>query len=133
MASRACSTVPRKRIDPEQGLGAACESHATKWLEARGLKTIARNFRCRGGELDLVMRDGKTLVFVEVRYRASMRFGGAAASIDHRKQARLVHAAQVFMQRHAEARNSACRFDVIAMSGTSPAFSVDWIRDAFTA
>ena len=79
------------------------------------------------------MRDGQTLVFVEVRYRASTRFGGAAASVDRRKQARLIRAAQVYMQRYMEARDRTCRFDVIAMRGEAPDFAVDWIKDAFTA
>lgn len=89
---------------------------------------MASNVLCKRGELDLVMRDGDTLVFVEVRFRASARFGGAAASVDPRKQARLTAAAAYYLQRHPI--NLPCRFDVIAIDGTG---AIQWIRHAFAA
>lgn len=89
----------------------------------------ARNVRFRGGEIDLVMTDGVELVFVEVRSRASTRFGGAAASVDRRKQQRLALAARLFlMGRFGHRPWPACRFDVVAIEGER----VDWIRSAFT-
>jgi putative endonuclease len=111
-----------------RALGDAKERDARAFLEQEGLHFIASNIRCRLGELDLVMRDGDTLVFVEVRYRSSHRFGGAAASVDRRKQARLTAAATYFLQRHPVA--TPCRFDVVAIG---PAGQIDWIRHAFVA
>jgi len=110
----------------KQATGARQEQVARRHLESRGLRFVAANVRCRRGELDLVMRDGDTLVFVEVRYRASARFGGAAASVDRRKQARLVAAAGYYLSRHPT--DLPCRFDVVAISADG---QVQWIRHAF--
>lgn len=104
------------------------EQQARSYLEQQGLSHIASNVRYKRGELDLVMRDGETLVFVEVRFRASARFGGAAASVDSRKQTRLITAAKRYLQRHPI--ELPCRFDVIAIDGAG---SIQWIRHAFTA
>ncbi|MBK5930984.1 YraN family protein [Halochromatium salexigens] len=109
-------------------LGDTKERQARDYLEHQGLHHIASNVRCKRGELDLVMRDGDTLVFVEVRFRASGRFGGAAASIDSRKQARLSAAAAYYLQRHPIALP--CRFDVVAIDGAG---ALTWIRHAFVA
>lgn len=107
--------------------GDAGEERAMRHLESRGLSLVARNFRCRGGEIDLVMQDRNTLVFVEVRQRADARFGGAAASVTAGKQRRLVLAAQVFLQRYAEV--PPCRFDVVAIE----AGNLHWIPNAIEA
>lgn len=107
-----------------QAIGAAAEDAALVYLSRQGLALVERNFRCRGGEIDLVMREGETLVFVEVRRRASARFGGAAASIDAGKRARLAIAAQTYLQRYR--MPPACRFDVVAIDGDA----VSWIRNA---
>ena len=110
--------------------GKLVEDYASNYLNQRGLRQIERNYRCRGGEIDLIMRDGKTLVFVEVRYRKHHSFGGAAASVDWRKQQRLVLAAQHYLQRQS-VNDLPCRFDVVAVSpGTSGDFSVQWIKNA---
>lgn len=106
--------------------GARQEQAARRHLEGQGLRFVAANFRCRRGELDLVMRDGDTLVFVEVRYRASDRFGGAAASVDRRKQTRLLAAAGYYLSRHPT--DLPCRFDVVAIDARG---QVQWIRHAF--
>jgi putative endonuclease len=108
-------------------VGSEAERHAEQWLRASGLTLVRRNYRCRGGELDLVMRDGDTLVFVEVRFRQSNRFGGAAASVDRRKQRRVATAEAHYLQRHGW--NGPCRFDVVAIGGDST--TPDWIQDAF--
>ena len=107
--------------------GVEAEDRAAAYLEARGLRLVARNYRCRFGEIDLVMREGKTLVFVEVRRRSSTTFGGAAASITAAKRDRIVSAA-----RHYLAGRSAlppCRFDAVLIEGEPP--RVTWIRNAF--
>lgn len=113
-----------KPISPSKG--AAAEELAGRYLEARGLRIVARNFRCRGGELDLVAREGETLVFVEVRLRGNVRFGGAAASIDARKQARLQLAARMYLAKFAS--EPACRFDAIVMRTLDPA-DIEWLKD----
>ena len=113
--------------------GQQFEHRAEEFLHQRGLRTIARNHRCRGGELDLVMHAGATLVFVEVRYRRAARFGSAAETIDPRKQARIVRAAMHFLTVHHEFANYPCRFDVIAMYGDAHAPTCDWIAGAFSA
>lgn len=109
-------------------LGDRNEQQARAYLERQGLSLIAQNVRCKRGELDLVMRDQDTLVFVEVRYRASERFGGAAASVSTTKQARITAAAAYYLQRHPA--NLPCRFDVVAIDGAG---TINWIRHAFAA
>ena len=94
---------------------------------------VAANANFRSGELDLVMRDGDTLVFVEVRYRRSAAFGGAAASVDAGKRRKIVLAAEQFLLAHREHAKRACRFDVIAAHGAPDAPQLDWLRDAFRA
>jgi len=107
-------------------IGEDKERLACSYLEGRGLRLLERNYRSRRGEIDLVMREADTLVFVEVRFRASTRFGTPAETIDIHKQRRLAAAAAHYLQR--KPTNLPCRFDVVALSGTS---RIDWIRDAF--
>jgi putative endonuclease len=106
--------------------GAAREASARRYLESEGLGFVTANFNCRHGEIDLIMRDGGTLVFVEVRYRASERFGGAAASVDAGKRARLSAAAGYYLARHRT--DLPCRFDVVAIG---PGERIRWIKHAF--
>lgn len=113
-----------RRRTPKQVEGDAGEDQALRYLEQQGLTLVERNFRCKGGEIDLVMQDGRGLVFVEVRKRAAGGHVGAAASVTPRKQARLVVAAQTFLQRYR--MPPPCRFDVIAIDGRSMA----WLKDA---
>ena len=103
--------------------GQAAEDIALAYLQQRGLKLVERNFRCKGGEIDLIMRERGGLVFVEVRQRADARHGGAAASITEAKQRRLLIAAQVYLLRLRTL--PACRFDVIAIDGTE----LCWLKD----
>lgn len=108
--------------------GAAAEARAERELQRRGLQPLTRNWRCPRGELDLVMRDADTLVFVEVRSRAGVAFGGAAESVDRRKRARLVAAARSYLAEHPQFAGWPARFDVVAFeSGGAPI----WLRDAF--
>jgi len=122
------------RAEPDRrARGDAVETAALAYLEARGLRLLARNASARGGELDLVMQDGAALVFVEVRYRGSDAFGGGAASVDAGKRRRLVRAAQAYLLRHPRQADAPCRFDVVAASGDPAAPAFDWLRDAFRA
>lgn len=102
--------------------GEEAERTAADHLEARGLKLVARNYRCRGGEIDLILRDGASLVFVEVRERAGAAFGGAAASITPAKQARIRLAAQHYLSRHG--LDLPCRFDAVLVQGGR----IEWLR-----
>jgi putative endonuclease len=113
--------------------GAGIEAAARAHLCRAGLRPIAANATARVGELDLVMRDGDTVVFVEVRYRRSARFGDGAASIDARKRRRLVLAARQFLARRRDLQDAPCRFDVVDASGDPDAPTLRWLRDAFRA
>lgn len=116
------------RSKTEAGLEA--QGLAERYLIRHGLRLRERNYRCRGGELDLVMQEGANLVFVEVRYRKHQHFGGALASVDARKQQRLWHAAQHYLQRH-RASDIPCRFDVVAIAPDRRGRpSVEWVQNA---
>jgi len=115
-------------IAPRQREGFDAEARAETFLGEHGLVPVARNVRFRGGEIDLVMRDGAHWVFVEVRARRDARFGGAAASIDARKRHRISLAAQCYLLRRFGQRAwPACRFDVVAFEAGEP----NWVRGAF--
>lgn len=107
--------------------GAEAEALAAAFLEARGLKILTRNYRCRMGEIDLIARDGPMTVFVEVRRRASRSFGGAAASITAAKRLKLLKAARHYMSRLRTLPQ--CRFDALLIEGDPP--HIEWIRNAF--
>jgi len=107
-------------------LGQSAEARAEALLKSNGLKLVARNWRCRFGEIDLVMQDGPTLVFVEVRLRSRSDFGGAAASVTSSKQKKLLAAARQYLG--ALKTLPPCRFDVVALTGNTPP---DWIKNAF--
>ena len=108
--------------------GDAAERQAEAQLKKAGLHTLARNFHCRWGEIDLVMRDGQTLVFVEVKRRRTDEFGGAVGSITARKQRRILRAASEYLARHARI-DSPTRFDVVAV--TDETGTLEWLKDAF--
>ena len=121
MTSGARATARRRGVEAEE--------LAARFLAGQGLEIVARNYRTRFGEVDLVARDGATLVFVEVRLRSWGAFGGAAGSVDGRKQRRIVAAARHYLARlRAE---PPCRFDVLLLQG--PQGSPAWIRGAFDA
>ena len=113
--------------------GQAAELQACRYLIERGLKLEARNYRCRHGEIDIVMRDGRTVVFVEVRYRSNRRFADGAETIDRRKRSKLLVSAQHYLQSHPEAAADPARFDVIAISSDNGEDHVQWISNAFGA
>lgn len=107
--------------------GQQAEALAAAHLQQQGLKLLSTNYRCRFGEIDLIMRDGKTLVFVEVRMRSNPHFGTAADSITARKQRKLLLTAQHYLQQHGE---QPCRFDAVVMSGIMDQ-RIDWLKNAF--
>jgi putative endonuclease len=107
--------------------GEDAENRASAFLQRAGLKLVARNYRCRFGEIDLILRDGNTLVFVEVRMRSSDRYGGAAASITPAKRTRLLRAARLYIANLA--RPPACRFDALLVNGKD--HTIEWLKNAF--
>ena len=109
--------------------GAQAEEFAARFLQRHGLSLLQRNYRCRGGEIDLIMQEGATLVFVEVRLRSRGDFGGAAASIDHRKQQRLALAARHYLS--TLSRTPPCRFDAVLLQEPNDSAGVEWLRNAF--
>ena len=111
--------------------GARYEDVALAHLERAGLALIERNYNCRYGEIDLVMRERDTVVFVEVRYRRGGLFGDGIDSVHAGKRAKLVRAAGVFLVNHPRLASAACRFDVLAISGDAAAPALDWRRNAF--
>jgi len=113
--------------------GAAAEQLAAEYLRERGIKILARNLRCKGGEIDLVGLDREVLVIVEVRLRESLDFGGALCSVTASKQRKILCAARFFLQRESSWRGHAMRFDVIALQGALHAQHIMWIKDAFRA
>jgi putative endonuclease len=113
--------------------GASWEALAERRLHEAGLTTLARNWHCRHGELDLVMRDGDSVVFVEVRYRGGGRFGGGVESIHAGKQRRLIAAASLFLQSQPALARLPCRFDVVALGGSEAKPEWEWLRGAFEA
>jgi len=112
-----------------QRIGKNAEDAAVTFLEAHGLRVLLRNYRGKVGELDIVARDERTLVIIEVRARASDRFGGAAASVDGRKQTKIRRTAALLIQQRKDLAGLPVRFDVIAMRGAK----IEWIKHAFGA
>jgi putative endonuclease len=113
--------------------GAAFEQRACRELERAGLKLLARNYTTRYGELDLVMRDHETLVFVEVRHRVRASHGDAVASITTTKQTRLIQTAQLWLAAHPQHAQRACRFDVVSYDGPAESAEMHWLQAAFEA
>ncbi|HKQ29949.1 MAG TPA: YraN family protein [Burkholderiales bacterium] len=111
--------------------GHAAETDACRHLERHGLLLIARNYRSRFGEIDLVMRDGESLVFVEVRRRSSEYFGTPAETVGSRKQQRLRATAEHYLQHHPAESQNPCRFDIVAITDDRGAAKIEWLRDAF--
>lgn len=114
--------------------GKAGERRAESYLLERGLKLVARNYNCRGGEIDLVMldpnpEDTEVLAFIEVRLRGRGALVGGSDSVDERKQRRIIHAARYFLMENDIFNEHACRFDVVAID--AEADRLEWIPDAF--
>lgn len=124
---------PEPRFSPTQRQGRQAEDRAKIHVEAAGAQVLGQNLLCKAGEIDLVCLDGPVLAFIEVRQRHDARFGGAAASVGHIKQRRLVHAASHFLprltRRYFGGRTPPCRFDVIAIDGAE----LNWLKGVFDA
>jgi len=112
--------------------GAKAEEVARIYLEQRGLRLVGQNYRCRQGEIDLIMQDGETLAFIEVRYRKTTGFGSPAESVTPSKQRRIIMTANHYLQSKSSANIPACRFDMLAIVGKEQQ-NIDWIKDAFQA
>lgn len=110
------------------GIGKKHEELACEYLKQQGLQLKASNVRFKVGEIDLIMLDGQQLVFIEVRFRQGNSFGGAAASVDHFKQTKLIKAASLYLQQEFGNNPPSCRFDVIAMENNK---QIQWIKNAF--
>lgn len=114
--------------------GGAAEALAAEYLSARGLEVLARNVRCKGGELDLLCRDGEVLVVVEVRQRSGYDYGGALASVTWRKRRKIIRATRFLLKTAPQWRNHLLRFDVIGLHGLPDrAPLIEWVKDAFRA
>ena len=110
--------------------GAQAEQLAAQYLQQQGLKLVVQNYRSRFGEIDLIMHDGATVVFIEVRLRRNADFGGAAASIDARKQKRIISTAQQYLA--SLARVPPCRFDAVLLDDAHGG-NMQWLKNAFDA
>lgn len=115
-------------LRPSRERGQAAEERVLNYLQQQGLQLITRNFHARGGEIDLILQDGDSLVFVEVRYRNGNAHGSALESITARKQACIRLAAQHFLLHNPYRADQPCRFDAVAVDAKG---NVDWVRDAF--
>lgn len=115
----------------KQQTGQTAETLACDHLQKHGLQLIERNYHCRQGEIDLIMRDGNYTVFVEVRYRRNSSFGSAAESVDYRKQKKIISTASRYLQQHNKLAQQPARFDVVSMSAQGNDTNIDWIQDAF--
>ncbi|MEN8206733.1 MAG: YraN family protein [Pseudomonadota bacterium] len=114
-----------------QTRGKDAEDRACHYLQTQGLQLLQRNYRSKRGEIDLILQDKSSLVFVEVRYRSNPRFGTAAESVDRRKQSRLIACAQHYLLTHPDSCEQPCRFDVVSITESTTA--IEWIPNAFTA
>lgn len=112
--------------------GDAAEDAAHVLLTDHGLQPLARNVRYPFGEIDLVMLDAATVVFVEVRFRRNSHFGGAAASVDAAKRRKIARASQAWLGSNKRFGNASCRFDVVAVTPSASGLQCEWIRSAFT-
>ena len=109
--------------------GKLAEKIAQELLEANQLRLLNKNYHCRYGEIDLIMLDDKTLVFVEVRFRKNHKFGGAIESIDYKKQQKIRTTALHYLQKHNSKQNA--RFDVVTLSSLDDKNKINWIKSAF--
>ncbi len=125
--------MPRGAAAP-RARGEVVERAAETFLQQQGLQSITQNFQCRSGEIDLIMREGTTLVFVEVRFRKTDNFGSPIESVTASKQRKLLQTAQLFLLAHPQWRNAPCRFDIVAARpAENAALRFEWIQNAFGA
>ncbi len=120
-------TAPKSLSSLDRGHSA--EQRACEYLLGRGLALRERNYRTPFGEIDLIMDEGDTVVFVEVRMRRSPDYGSPAETVDRRKQGRLRASAEYYLQR--QGRTRPCRFDIVALTGTPQDARLEWLQNAF--
>lgn len=131
-ADAPAEAAPMRTYRPQaarQHDGARAEALAQQFLIEKGLKAVHANLACTQGEIDLIMLDGRTLVFVEVRWRKTAAFGGALASVTPQKVAKLMRACEVFLQTEQKWRAHPCRVDVVALQGALDAPSIEWVQN----
>lgn len=116
-----------------QARGQYAEHAACAFLQAQGLRLVTRNFRCKVGEIDLILQQQDWLICAEVRLRSRMDFGGAVVSVTRRKQQKIIAATQVFLQYQPRFAACAIRFDIVAVQGTPGDWRIDWLQAAFMA
>ncbi len=119
------------KVISKRDTGDFFEEQACRHLRQQGLTLEAKNINFRFGEVDLIMRDKKQLVFIEVRFRHSNKFGGSAASVNKSKQAKLIKTAQMYLLKHYKNQPPSCRFDVVAFEGSKDQFTTQWYQNAF--
>ena len=112
-------------------IGAEAEQAACQFLEQSGCTLICRNYHSRRGEIDLIMREGDRLLFVEVRFRRNDAFGGAAGSITHAKQQKIIASARAFLHHHPHFYPLDCRFDVVTLQRHAERWQIEWLPGAF--
>lgn len=115
-------------------IGQETEHQALNFLKQQGLKLIDTNYHCRQGEIDLIMQDQQTLVFIEVRYRKNHYYGSSAESVTRSKQQKIIHTAEHYLLHKVKTTTPACRFDVVAIYPSENAqnsLQFDWIKHAF--
>jgi putative endonuclease len=122
----------RLKESNKREFGENLEKLAAQQLVQQGLKIVAENYLCKMGEIDIIARDNQDLVFIEVRYRKSEAYGGSLASVDKKKQHRVILAASHYLQKHKLTNKIACRFDVIAITGSLNQLRYNWIKGAFS-
>lgn len=135
MIWRLLQRAPKKAAEEyaPHARGRQAENLACEFLQKRKLKLLTRNFRCATGEIDLIMQDDDTLVFVEVRARRNDLYGRGADTVDKRKQAKLSATAALYLQAQGQKNIQTCRFDVVSISFAHEPPGIDWIPDAFDA
>ena len=127
-------TRPLDKAHARARNGKCAEDLVAAYLAAQGLELLARNVRCKAGEIDLVCRDGVVLVLIEVRQRARLDYGGALASVAAAKRRKLVRAARFLLHVRPAWRRSIVRFDVVGVQGNPCGIhEIAWIKDAFRA
>jgi putative endonuclease len=114
-----------------RSVGRKAEALAKDFLEAQGLQHVASNYRCRIGEIDLVMRHGSCLVFAEVRFRHENPYSSAAGTVDYLKRSKIIRTAAAFLARYPLYSNHSVRFDVVGLDRARGRTTINWVRDAF--
>ena len=120
-------------ITEKQNQGQQAEQVACDFLLSKGMALLEKNYFCSLGEIDLIMNDKKTIVFVEVRFRRTTRFGSGAETVDRHKQKKLIATAAHYLQHNPRAAKNPCRFDVVSLTKNNNQQKLDWIPNAFLA